>query len=489
MSSVRPKVAVHVALMLGLAACSAATTQRAYVAPSTETIISDTEVRQADPPMHLIFIQNRSTVPVRVFSLSLTNCENIKLSCGPKRANLRIAPGERSLALRIEPDNPQRAFSYNFGFSWQADSASSAALSALAASGAAGAAERLAATRRADSIAKTQGGPRYRELTRDDFTALAGRAVSLQAEPESLLIAPGEETSLERLQLLVIDDQGRVAGRTRWVEWSVPGLGVADFVPPDRIIARRPGRMVLRFRLASEAAQSLRTEGMDVEVPIVVGYRIDPHAPTFAGRVVDADSTTPLACVRVALEDSAQNVVSSSRTDATGAFYLGAPRTGTYRVRVEMHGWMPAYGPNEVGTADEVKQGEYQVRFTEQLLVTRPQYGPEVEDFRHAQPAAVTNEIGTRSTSLVQGVTLGGSESTPILGIIGRIPPMTTWMQFVVDSAGRVDKASILMPPGTSASAKTSVASVLPRVRFSPAREKGTPVCEMLRMQVDFSPR
>jgi hypothetical protein len=30
---------------------------------------------------------------------------------------------------------------------------------------------------------------------------------------------------------------------------------------------------------------------------------------------------------------------------------------------------------------------------------------------------------------------------------------------------------------------------VLPRVRFSPAREKGTPVCEMLRMQVNFSPR
>ncbi len=489
MLSVRPQATFHLALALGVAACSAATTQRAFVAPSSETIISDTEVRQDNPPTHLIYVQNRSTVPVRVFSVSLSNCDNIKQPCGPKRANLRLDPGDRLLAIRVEPDNVYRAFSYHFGFSWQADSSGSAALAALAAGGDAGAAQTLATTRRADSIRKAAGGPRYNELTRNDFTVLAGRVVSMRAHPESLVIAPGEETSLERLQLLLVDDQGRVAGSTRWVEWSVPGLGVADFVPPDRIIGRRPGRMALRFRLANEARQTLRSEVMEVEVPVIVAFRFDPNAPTFAGRAVDADSKTPLACVSVALEDSAQNVVNSTRTDATGAFYLQAPHTGTYRVRVEMHGWMPAYGPNEVGAADEVKQSEYPVRFTEQLLVTRSQYAREVEEFQHAQPAAVTNEIGARSTSLVQGVTLGGSESTPILGIIGRIPPMTTWMQFVVDSAGRVDKASILLPPGTSANAKASVASVLPRVRFSPAREKGTPVCEMLRMQVNFSPR
>lgn len=478
------------ALVLGLAACSAATTaQRAFVAPSNETITSDTEVRQDNPPTHLIYVENRSTVPVRVFSVTLSNCENIRQPCGPKRANLRIRPGERSLAIRVEPDNHHRAFSYNFNYSWQADSSSDAALTALAAGGDAGAAQRLAATRRADSIRKAEGGPRYNELTRDDFRVLAGRVVSMRAYPESLVLAPGEQTSLERLQLLLIDDQGRVAGGTRWVEWVVPGLGVADFVPPDRIIGRRPGRMVLRFRLADEARQTLNNAAPDVEVPIVVAYRFEPNAPTFAGRAVDGDSKTPLPCVRVALEDSARNVVNSTRTDATGAFYLQAPHPATYRVRVEIHGWMPVYGPNEIGTADEVKQSEYLVRFTEQLLVPRRQYGRDVEDFEHAQPAAVTSEIGPRSTALVQGVTLAGSESTPILGIIGRVPPMTTWMQFVVDSAGRVDKASILMPSGTPANAKASVASVLPRVRFSPARENGTPVCEMLRMQVNFSPR
>jgi hypothetical protein len=37
--------------------------------------------------------------------------------------------------------------------------------------------------------------------------------------------------------------------------------------------------------------------------------------------------------------------------------------------------------------------------------------------------------------------------------------------------------------------AATSVRSVLPRIRFSPARVAGTPVCELLRMQVSFTKR
>ncbi len=55
-------------LLLG---CSAAT-QRVYIAPTGQTITSDTEERQSDPPVHTIFVDNRSTVPVTVFSVSLT---------------------------------------------------------------------------------------------------------------------------------------------------------------------------------------------------------------------------------------------------------------------------------------------------------------------------------------------------------------------------------------------------------------------------------
>jgi hypothetical protein len=66
------------------------------------------------------------------------------------------------------------------------------------------------------------------------------------------------------------------------------------------------------------------------------------------------------------------------------------------------------------------------------------------------------------------------------------VPSATLWAQFTVDSAGRADMASVLLPPGTGPAASASVMSVLPRVRFAPARDRGTPTCELLRMQVRF---
>jgi hypothetical protein len=77
----------------------------------------------------------------------------------------------------------------------------------------------------------------------------------------------------------------------------------------------------------------------------------------------------------------------------------------------------------------------------------------------------------------------------PILGIVGRAPAGTAWMQFVVDSSGHVAPASITLPGDTVATRLTSVTSMLPRVRFSPARENGQPVCELVRMQVNFANR
>jgi len=264
-----------------------------------------------------------------------------------------------------------------------------------------------------------------------------------------------------------------------------------QFVPPDNLIARRPGRVMLRFSLADEAQKLLANPVGDIEYAVVAAYPPDPHAPVFEGLAVDADTKKPLACARVALEDSAQNVVVRDRTGPTGTFVLVAPRPGTYRVRVETFGWAPAYGPSELANADEAKQHEYAVRFTEQLLVSR--FNRDADDIEHARPTAVaTQPLGTgakrgASTPIVQAVTLSGSESMPILGIVGRTPPGTLWMQFVVDSTGRVDLASVLLPPDADARAAASVASVLPRVRFSPARDAGKPACELLRMQVNFS--
>ena len=488
-------VALAAPLLL-VVGCSAAT-QRAYIAPTRETIVSTTEERQADPPSHLIFVENHSTVPVRVFSVYLRGCENVRQRCDVQPVNIPIGAGQKRLALRVEPENKDRGFGYQFGFSWHADSSSAAALAALAATGDSTSRERLAAIQRADSIRRTEKGPQYNELSRDDFAAIAARAVSLRADPESLVLEPGQRSTIDRIRLLVLDKEGTVLGRTRWMRWFAPTGTAVQFLPPDNLVARSPGRSVIRFRLADEAQKLLANPVPELEYAVVAAYPADPHAPTYAGRAVDADSRTPLVCARVALEDSAQNVVARERTVKDGLFYLSAPRPGTYRVRVETFGWAPVYGPNERGKPDETVQHEYAVRFTEQML--SPRFSMQPMDFEHARPAAVTVDPlaarasgargGSAAAPIVSGVTLGGSESMPILGIVGRAPAGTTWMQFVVDSTGRVDTTSIQLPAGADKVAVSSVTSVLPRVRFSPARDAGRPTCELLRMQVNFTPR
>ena len=482
------------ALCAFLLACAPAT-QHAYIAPSVDTIVSTTEVHEANPPAHLIYIENHSTVPVEVFSIRLTDCQNVREQCGPRNTHLRVPAGNRVIAVRVEPESKERGFYYRFGFSWHEDSSYTQALTALATAGDEKARVQLSAMQHADSLRRSETGAHYNDLSRSDFAALASKVASMRAYPESLVLAPGERTTIERIRLLLLDNQGVVLGQTRWMAWRVEERGPIEFLPPNQINAKRAGRSVIRFTLAEEAQKALASPVNDVEFPIIVAYPQEAHAPTFLGRTVDADSKKPLACASVALEDSAQNVVARTRTGGGGTFILLAPRPGTYRVRVETPGWAPAYGPSELAGPDAEKQEEFLVRFTEQML--RPRFIRDADEMEHARPAAVTMApLGTpeaksskQTIPIVSGVTLGGSEAMPILGIVGRAPVGTSWMQFAVDSTGHVDTGSITLPNGADPKNLASVASVLPRVRFTPARENGKPVCELLRMQVNFSAR
>jgi hypothetical protein len=469
-----------------LSGCASAP-QRTYVAPTNQTVVSTTEVSQGDAAYHLVYIDNRSTVPVTVFGMRLTGCENVKIQCGARVSSLHIGAGARQLALRIEPANRAQGFTYAFGFSWHPDSSSTAALAALAEGGSEAARTRLAAMQHADSLERAETGVHYNELSREDFAAIAPRAAALRADPDSLLLVPGEQTTVDRIHLLVVDAQGVVLGRTHWMGFRAPAAGAVQFTPPNILRAQAPGRTIVHFSLA-EAAQRLLPHPLnDVDYPVVSSFPPDPHAPTFAGVAVDGDSKTPLSCARVALEDSAQNVMATARTSRTGEFLLLAPRPGTYRVRVESYGWAPVYGPDELAAADEMKQHQYSVRFVDQMIERRSMNPDEPQ---HAYPTAVrTASLGaTRgSRAVVPAVTLGGSPSLPILGIVSRARPGTVWVQFVVDSTGAVDPAAVQYPAGLEPAAIASVKAMLPRVRFAPAREGGRPTCELLRLQVSFS--
>jgi len=492
---VLPAVALFTALLFGCAPAA----QRAYVAPSYQTIVSTTEEHEADPPSHIIYVENHSTVPVRIFAITLTNCENVNVMCGVRQMNLRLDADRREVAVRIAPKNRGQGFHYSFGFSWHVDSASALATAALAQAGDEGSRVKLAAMQHADSLRRAETGPHYNDLTQSDFTVLGPRVASMRAIPDSLVLVPGERTSIERIRLLLLDKQGTVLGQTRWVSWRMMnGINPAvQFDPPLTLVAKRPGRTTIRFSLAQQAQQLVPTPVNEVEYTIVAAYPPDAHAPVFTGRALNSDGKTPLACASVALEDSAQNVVARDRSGSLGTFVLAAPRPGAYRVRVEAPGWAPVYGPTEVAKADEEKQHEYVVKFTEQMLSFRPVRS--ADEPEHARPVSLVTPVldaasgsgrkGARSQSLVDAVTLSGSETMPILGVAGRAPVGTSWMQFVVDSTGHVDPSSISLPADTSAKRLTSVKAMLPRVHFAPARDAGKTVCELLRMQVNFTPR
>ena len=486
--------AVGAAILIGCAPAA----QRAYVAPTNETITSVTEERETNPPAHLIFVLNHSTVPITVFSVSLRGCQNVKQRCEPTPVKYRVPPGGRTEVMRVTPESQVQGFTYSFGFSWHPDSAGTAALAVLASSGDDAAQKRLAAIARADSNSKRG----IRELSVDDFKAIANQVAAIRAVPDSLVVTPGDQLPVDRLMVAVLNDRNQVLGHTRWLRWTVSSRSAVQFIPPDRMIARAPGRTTIRFSLAEDAQKLLSNTISDVEMPLVIAYPVDPHAPVFAGRAVDADTKAPLTCTRVALQDSAQNILSRDRTGSEGVFMLQAPRPGTYQVRAETRGWSPAYGPAQVGKADEEKQTEYLIRFTEQLLVTRDMES----EMEHAQPISVTavpaaapppstapkrgtTKAAAPSAPIIQGVTLGGSSTMPILGIMSRVPPATMWIQFVVDSTGHVNPASIMVPATASPDAKAAIDAMLTRVRFSPAREAGLPVCELQRMQVNFSTR
>jgi hypothetical protein len=93
--------------------------QRVYVAPSNDTITTNTEEGMGNTPVHNIYVINGSTVPIIVFGVALRDCENVKQQCEPNNTNIKIDGGARRLVLHVQPRNTQQGFSYHFSYSWR----------------------------------------------------------------------------------------------------------------------------------------------------------------------------------------------------------------------------------------------------------------------------------------------------------------------------------------------------------------------------------
>jgi len=102
----------------GALGCASAA-QRVYIAPSTDTVLTTLEEGRGDMPAHLIWVENRSSVLITVYSVALRNCENIRQACEPRPVNVTVQPGQRRMVLRVDPRSPNLGSTFGYSFAWR----------------------------------------------------------------------------------------------------------------------------------------------------------------------------------------------------------------------------------------------------------------------------------------------------------------------------------------------------------------------------------
>src|SRR5690349_16245445 len=87
-----------------------------------------------------------------------------------------------------------------------------------------------------------------------------------------------------------------------------------------------------------------------------------------AGVARDAKLGTPLACLHVALLDSAGKAIQHTVTDSAGQFLLEAPKPGRYRVQFVIYRWEPLVGPIDTLAEGVSRQRVYPLTFANMLI-------------------------------------------------------------------------------------------------------------------------
>ena len=122
-------------LALLLASSAPLAAQERFIAPTFASVNAFTEEGVGDNPAHVLYVQNSSTVPIIVFGITLSECENIRQPCGSRRVKIKVAPNRRVNVGRVEPRDRERGFSYRWNFSFGGDSTDAQAMALLRAHG------------------------------------------------------------------------------------------------------------------------------------------------------------------------------------------------------------------------------------------------------------------------------------------------------------------------------------------------------------------
>ena len=108
-------------LTLGIVAtfagCASVPVQGPFVAATSQTVLSSTHPRLSEVA-HVIFVENRSSEPVRVTATRLDDCQNVREQCEMTPAQIEVPPGGKKQVMVVHPRRDVDRYSYRFGFLW-----------------------------------------------------------------------------------------------------------------------------------------------------------------------------------------------------------------------------------------------------------------------------------------------------------------------------------------------------------------------------------
>lgn len=176
------------------------------------------------------------------------------------------------------------------------------------------------------------------------------------------------------------------------------------------------------------------------------------------GLVVDSATGSRLPCVEVIPEDSSGRLSARGLTAIDGVFQFPSPERGVYRLRFDIWGHRPVFGPLESLESSTEQSKRYVLSFGYPSDTTR------LQDEANAPPRLKASGRGPQYPRELRSRAVQGS----------------ALMRFVVDTAGRVDPESIAVVSSTEPSFGASVRTFLRSARHTPARRDDRAVCALM---------
>jgi hypothetical protein len=239
------RVANFVLLGAVTAACaSSGSSATSYIAPTLQTVTVHLDAATGSEDADLIVVDNRSTVPINVTSVTLHGCTNIRQLCDqPYKMKERVDGGSQRTIMRVSRSDPYAGSQFSYNFSWQADSGNSiAVLSVLSQAGAKDADTKIEVIKHSEEVRRREVGFADIDLPPAEIARLGDQIVSLRAEPDSLVMVIGATMFVPQVRILAIGANGEPLGRMRDRYQFRLQPGPVRFTAPDTLTAVATGR-------------------------------------------------------------------------------------------------------------------------------------------------------------------------------------------------------------------------------------------------------